>query len=296
MIPFVKMHGCGNDFLIVREADVLEGDPESGRWRFDPQVLARRGCERHFGLGADGLLVYGPRPAQDGVPRVRMRYWNADGSRAAMCGNGARCVARLAVERGEVEPPLVLDTDAGPRPARVVRRDGQIATVEIDMGPPGWEPDVVPVLAPGPLVAAPLRVGERELVVTALSMGNPHAMVVVADRAALAAVRLEEEGRALSQHDVFPAGANASFVAVESGALHLRVWERGVGPTLACGTATCAAFATARRLGLLAATRAAVHVPGGTVEVNQDGAGHLWLSGPAVYIAQGSLSAELLAE
>jgi len=296
MIPFVKMHGCGNDFLIVRETDLLEGDPESGRWRFDPQVLARRGCERHFGVGADGLLVYGPRPARDGVPHVRMRYWNADGSRAAMCGNGARCVVRLAVERGEVEAPLVLDTDAGPRPAQVVRRDGQVATVEIDMGPPGWEPDAVPVLAAGPLVAAPLRVGETNLAVTAVSMGNPHAVVVVPDRAALAAVRLEEEGRTLSQHDVFPAGANASFVAVEAGALHLRVWERGVGPTLACGTATCAAFATARRLELLAATRAAVHVPGGAVEVSQDDAGHLWLSGPAVYIARGSLSAELLVE
>jgi diaminopimelate epimerase len=294
VIPFVKMHGCGNDFLVVREADLLDGRPEDDRWRVDPQLLARRSCDRHFGVGADGLLVYGPRPARDGLPHLRMRYWNADGSPAAMCGNGARCVVRLACERDEVEPPLVLDTDAGPRPARVVLRDGVIAAVEIDMGPPAWEPDAVPVLATAPLLASPLRAGEHEFAVTAVSMGNPHAVVAVPDLAALAAVSMEDAGRALAHHPLFPAGANASFVAVADGALHLRVWERGAGPTLACGTATCAAFATVRRLGLLAAQRAAVHVPGGIVEVRQDDAGHLWLSGPAAYIAEGSLATELL--
>jgi diaminopimelate epimerase len=294
VIAFVKMHGCGNDFLLVREADLIEGDAETGRWRVEPQVLAQRACDRHFGVGADGLLVYGPRLARDGVPRLRMRYWNADGSQAAMCGNGARCVVRLAVERGDATAPLVLDTDAGPRPARVVWEADQVAAVEIDMGPPAWDPSQVPVQAAAPLVASPLRIGDREWAVSAVSMGNPHAVVLVPDRATLDAVRLADDGRALSRHERFPAGANASFVAVEAAALYLRVWERGAGPTLACGTATCAAFATARRLGLLESTRAAVHVPGGVVEVSEDAAGHLWLAGPAAWVAQGTLAPELV--
>jgi diaminopimelate epimerase len=295
VIPFVKMHGCGNDFLVIREVDVVEGDAETGHWRIAPAELARRACDRHFGVGADGLLVYGPRPAADGVPHLRMRYWNADGSPAAMCGNGARCIVRIACERDGVTAPLVLDTDAGPRPARMERRAGSVATIDIDMGPPAWEPQAVPVLAASPLVASPVRIGERELLVSALSMGNPHAVVVVPDLAALASVSLQNEGRALAEHALFPAGANASFVAVHDAALHMIVWERGVGPTLACGTATCAVFAAARRLRLLSQDRAAVHVPGGRVEVRQDAAGHLWLAGPAAYIATGRLAAELLA-
>jgi diaminopimelate epimerase len=213
-----------------------------------------------------------------------------------MCGNGARCVVRLAVERQEITPPLVLETDAGPRPARVVTRDARIAAVEIDMGRPDWEPTAVPVRAPAPLVASPLQVGEITLAVSALSMGNPHAVVVLLDRPSLDALALGDTGRSLSEAAPFPAGANASFVAVEGETLHLRVWERGSGATLACGTATCAAFATVRRLRLLAPSRAAVHVPGGVLTVSEDAAGHLWLAGPAAIVSTGTLAAELLSD
>lgn len=291
MIPFVKMHGCGNDFVLVRERD-LAGPDRS--WNMDIARFAARVCDRHFGLGADGLLVYGPRPARDGVPRVRMYYWNADGSRAEMCGNGARCVVRLAWERGEAAAVCVLETDAGDRPARVRPLAGQPPGIEIDMGAPVWDPERVPVRGNAPAVLVPMQAAGRTVQVTAVSMGNPHAVVFVPDRAALAEVPLATLGAALSSHEAFPHGANASFVAADSDGLHLRTWERGVGATLACGTATCAATAAARRAGYLTAQRTHVHQRGGTVEVWEDTAGHLWMAGPAVHVATGEITSEWL--
>jgi diaminopimelate epimerase len=299
MIPFVKMHGCGNDFIVLRECDARPAaGPEVGEhlgWIVPPPDLARRACDRRFGLGADGLLVYGPRPARDGVPHVRMLYWNADGSRAEMCGNGARCVARLAYEQDATGPAFVLETDAGPRPARVLLEGDPGREIEIEMGPPDWTPEGVPLRAAAPLVDARVEVGGEVLVVSALSMGNPHAVVFVADPQAVEGWPLATLGRALAEHDLFPRGANASVVAVSPGGLHLRVWERGAGATLACGTATCAAYAAARRTGRLSEDHARVRVPGGVVEVREAGDGRLWLRGPAVRVAAGVLSSELFA-
>ena len=301
MIPFVKMHGCGNDFILVRERDLVrnpdaaaDAGPDRDDWIVPPGELARRVCDRHFGLGADGLLVYGPRPSRDGMSRLRMFYWNADGSRAAMCGNGARCIVRLACERGEARAPLVLETDAGPRPADVRLEDGRVAAVEIDMGLPAWSPEDVPVRGGVGLVEAPVQVAGEPHAVTALSMGNPHAIVFVGDPAALAATPLESVGRSLSEHALFPQGANASFATVTGAELHVRTWERGSGATLACGTATCAAFAAAQRTGRLVTSKATVHLPGGLVEVERTADGHLWLRGPAEYVAEGTLASGLL--
>ena len=300
MIPFVKMHGSGNDFVIVHESAltapaldaatrILDGDPP---FAIDPAALTRAVCDRHFGVGADGLLAWGLRPSRAGTARVRMYYWNADGSRAEMCGNGARCVARLAWEDGAVGPAFELETDAGNRPVRVQKSAIGGPTVEIDMGPAGWDPDAVPVRASAPVVLVPMTVNGEELHVCAVSMGNPHAIVFVPDLAALEHVQLATTGTALATHVAFPRGANASFVAVDAGGLHLRTWERGSGSTLACGTATCAAFAAARRTRHLEAQRVRVHQPGGTVEVWEGAGGHLWMAGPAVKIAFGHLSAE----
>jgi diaminopimelate epimerase len=292
MIAFAKMHGCGNDFVVVRESDIgrFDGDPaRDPAWRLDPSDLARRVCDRRFGIGADGLLAYGARPvAADGHEHVRMHYWNADGGRAEMCGNGARCVVRLAWERGDCGLHPVLDTDAGPRPAHV-RDDNGAISIEIDMGRAIWEPESVPVRAPAPMVLVPLQVAGVELQVSAVSMGNPHAVVFVPDRDALMQVPLSDWGPALATHALFPRGANADFATASASDLHLRVWERGSGATLACGTATCATLAAARRAGFLSQPRARVHQPGGTVEVWEAGDGHLWLAGPAVHVADGVL-------
>lgn len=293
MIPFVKMHGCGNDFVVLRTSD-LESVP------LPPAELARRVCDRHFGIGADGLLAHAP-VRSTGASRVRMQYWNADGSRAEMCGNGARCVVRDAVERDGATTPLILATDAGEHTAEYrIEPDGRVC-VALSMGKPAWQPSEVPASLPagpppdGAVLDELLEVGGAMLPVSVVSMGNPHAVVFVPDRDALEQVALADVGRALAEHVTFPAGANASFVAMENGALHVRVWERGAGPTLACGTASCAALAVAVRSGRLAARHTTVHLPGGAVEVWQEDCGTLWLAGPAVTIAAGNLSAELLA-
>jgi diaminopimelate epimerase len=202
----------------------------------------------------------------------------------------------LAFDRSEIPAALVLETDAGPRPARVSQAGGRVTAVEIDMGPPAWDPASIPARAREPVIDARVTLWGADLDVTAVSMGNPHAVVFVPDPEALHALDLSHIGRALAEHALFQRGANASFVAVDGGSLHVRTYERGVGPTLACGTATCAAFAAARRSERLRGDAAHVHVPGGTVEVRQAADGHLWLRGPAAYVAEGVLAAELIGE
>ncbi len=286
MIPFVKMHGCGNDFVVVRDAD-LEGLNLEARAHAD---FVRAVCDRHFGVGADGLLAYGSGRGGD---RLRMRYWNRDGTRAEMCGNGARCVVRLGFERGETTSPLKLETDTGTLDASVEVRD-DVYMVEIRMERVRWDAASVGMDAEGELVDAPLRMHDTELRVTALSVGNPHAVVFVRDAEALRALPLETLGAALATHPRFRHGANASFVFPEAETLRVRVWERGSGATLACGTAACAVVAAAARLGHLDAPRARVRLPGGEVEVRLDAEGHAWLRGPAVRVAEGRLDASLL--
>lgn len=285
MMPFVKMHGCGNDFVVLRAADL-------DALALDTAGLAafvQRVCDRHYGIGADGLLAY----TVHGEHRLRMVYWNRDGSRAEMCGNGARCVVRLAWERGEVRTPLVLDTDAGSHVASVLPRPPRPPWVEIDMGAVRWDGASIGLRDPvAEWVDAPVEIGTQRWRVTALAVGNPHAVVFLPDRAALEAVDLGVTGRALAEHALFGRGANASFVIVQAGELWLRVYERGVGPTLACGSASCAALAAAVRLGALATPAATVHLPGGDVEVRQDAEQHVWLRGPATPVASGELDLE----
>jgi diaminopimelate epimerase len=281
MIPFLKMHGCGNDFVVLRHPDFT-----AAALPLAPPELARRVCDRHYGIGADGLLIYEVL----GPERLRMHYWNADGSRAEMCGNGARCVIRAACEGDGLRSQLTLVTDAGEHRAEC--GPGRAA---LSMGTPRWDAAAIPARPPAGDAAWTVLSGGERWSVHAVGMGNPHAIVFVPDRDALQQVALATTGRALSEHAAFPAGANASFVAVENGALHLRVWERGAGATLACGTASCAALAVAVRTGRVASPRAAVHLPGGTVEVWQDVDGTLWLAGPAAIIATGTLHPELLA-
>ena len=286
MIPFVKMHGCGNDFVVLRGAELdARGRDADALGRF-----VRRICDRHYGVGADGLLAY----TIQGDAALRMVYWNRDGSRAEMCGNGARCVVRLAWERGEVRSPLVLETDAGRHAASVLRRPPHPPWVEIDMGVVRWDGTSIGLRDHDAWVDRQLACGAATLPVTALAVGNPHAVVFLPDRAALDAVDLPTTGRALAEHALFTRGANASFVAAGAGELWLRVYERGVGPTLACGSASCAAVAAAVRLGKLDVPDATVHLPGGDVEVRQDADAHVWLRGPATRVAAGEIDPEAL--
>lgn len=247
-MKFLKMEGLGNDFV------VLEGPREV---RAD-QVTAW--CDRRRGIGADGVLVVTPL-AED---RVRMEYWNADGSPAEMCGNGLRCVARLAHDRGWVTADVfTVETAVGAREARI----GPQTTVQVGV-PEGLEQ--------GPVEIAGV-VAQR------VDVGNPHAVVFVEDPADLA---VDDLGSRLGTDALFPNGANIEFAAVRGeNLIELRVWERGVGETLACGSGAAAAVAVAHGLGRVGPT-ATVRLPGGDLVVTLDERG-AWLTGPANYVFEG---------
>ncbi|CAN5264077.1 diaminopimelate epimerase [soil metagenome] len=269
---FVKAHGAGNDFVLLPDHD--------DRLTLTP-ALVRALCARHVGLGADGVIRLGPPRA--GVDAdVFMDYRNADGSLAEMCGNGVRCVAKYAVDRRLVAGDTVrVDTRGGVKPVVCTRgRDGLVDRVRVDMGPP----------RPG-LVDHRLDVDGRAVRVTTLSMGNPHAVLVVDD---VAAAPVRTLGPLIERHPTFPEGTNVEFAAVPARDRVVgRVWERGVGETLASGTGASAMAVAAALLGLAGRTTA-VDLPGGRLTVAW-GPRTVTVTGPAVEIASGDLDRAWLA-
>jgi len=274
-LQFVKMQGAGNDFICLNLFAKL---PEE-----DPSVLARRLCRRRYGVGADGLLLIGPSVRAD----FRMELYNSDGSRAEMCGNGIRCAGKFAYERGIARSKcLRVETDAGIRDLELIFSLETVAAATVDMGYPEFHPARIPVDAEGDtFIAKPVAVCGTGFSVTALSMGNPHA-VIFTDRPD--GLDLPVLGPQLERHPLFPNGVNTEFVEVlRSNLLKMRVWERGVGETLACGTGACAALVAAAVNGF--SERAAeVLVPGGTLSVRwEEGSGRVFLTGPAVTVFEG---------
>jgi diaminopimelate epimerase len=263
---FVKVHGAGNDFVLLPDShDEITLDAD----------LVRALCDRHLGVGGDGVIRLGPaRPGVDAD--VFMDYWNADGSIAEMCGNGVRCVAKYVGDRGMLAAVEVrVDTRDGVKPVTVQRGvDGKVVSARVDMG--------APVVGK---VDWPMDVGGETLSVTTLSMGNPHAVVVVDDVDAFA---LADFGPQLQGHDEFPEGTNVEVIAVaERDVVQGRIWERGVGETMASGTGASAMAAAAHLLGL-AARRSTVVLPGGELEIEWTDE-TLWVTGPAVEVADGEL-------
>jgi diaminopimelate epimerase len=252
---FQKYEGLGNDFVVV---DVANEAAVGSDW-------ARAVCDRRRGVGADGILVI--LPATEPGADARMRVINADGSIAEMCGNGLRCAAlHLAIARGATKGEVRIQTDAGVRDC-LFERSGDSAIVTADMGVIRVQGDVV-------LEAA----GER-VVLTRVDAGNPHAVAI----RPVTREQFERLGPALSVASAFEAGANVEFVKMDRDVLDVLVWERGAGPTLACGTGACAAVAAARAKGLLSTQRGViVRLPGGELEVSFDGGGDVaTLRGPA---------------
>jgi diaminopimelate epimerase len=240
-MKFTKMHGLGNDFVVLDDEVVVS--PE----------LVRALCDRHFGVGADGVLTVG---VVDGV--VTMGYWNADGSSAEMCGNGLRCVARMAVDRGMAAPGrFVVQTPAGPKQVEV----GDEIRVDLGM----------------PMVGGMTEVEGRFY--RNISVGNPHAVTEVDD---VTTVPVAAVGSALQA--AYPHGVNVEFVKIDGPLVDMRVWERGVGETLACGSGIVAAAAVARRNG--GGDEITVTMPGGTARV-EFSEGRAWLIGPAEYAFEG---------
>ena len=272
MEPFFKFHALGNDFVVVdRRATGVDFEAERVRWL----------CDRHHGIGADGVLAILPAPGAV----ARMVVHNADGSVAEMCGNGIRCVARYLAERDPARPShLLLDTGAGQKDCALEWDGARVARVTVDMGPAAFRAPHLPRAPDGGDFL------EREVggvVGTAVSMGNPH-LVLFSTPAARAA----ELGPRLERDPAFPQRTNVEFAAPrQGGGLAVVVWERGVGLTQACGTGACATVAAAARLGRAPYDAwVPVELPGGVLEVKvaQDGA-KVWMRGPATPVFEGGL-------
>jgi len=274
-IDFTKMHGLGNDFLVL-ETPAGGVPPSTAQWR----TLA----DRHAGIGFDQALLL--EPARAAGTAVHYRVFNADGSEVEQCGNGARCVARYLQLHGRIAPDgkVNMGSTGGTVAARVLV-GGRVA---VDLGVPDFEPSALPFLAPAAEANYTLEVEGDHIEFGAVSIGNPHAVLRVA---AVESAPVERIGRALQAQPRFPRQVNVGFMEiVDATHVRLRVYERGVGETLACGTGACAAVAVGRNLGLLGAA-VEVHVPGGRLGVHWEGLGqHVWLCGPAEVAFRGQAS------
>lgn len=270
-LSFTKMQGLGNDFLVF---DVPATAPA-----LTPALL-RRLADRRTGIGYDQALALLPPQADD--TDVFYRIFNADGSEVEQCGNGARCIASLVAQRLGRDQ-VNMDSPGG-RVRGILQADGLVA---VDMGIPNFDPAALPFEASREADAYPLRIDEKELRISAVSMGNPHVVIQVpsVDDAPVASV-----GPAVENHTRFPKRTNVGFMqVVDPGHIRLRVHERGAGETQACGTGACAAVAVGRKLGLLQ-EEVQVDAPGGRMTVRWAGPGQpLWLIGPAVRVFQGTI-------
>ena len=276
-LKFTKMHGLGNDYVSIGlfEQSVAE-----------PARLAQAISDRHRGVGADGLILVGPSPDAD--THVRMEMYNADGSRAQMCGNGIRCAAKLAYERGWARAnPLRVATDAGVKTLELtLDDDGQVSACRVDMGEPVLDPKRIPVALGGEqIVAMPIPLREKILSVTCVSMGNPHAVFFTE---LLARVPLREWGPQLERHPLFPQRINVHFVqVVDAQRVKMATWERGSGLTQACGTGACA-VCVAGVLNRKTERAITAQLPGGELEVAWDEqSNHVFLTGPATEVFTG---------
>ncbi|MGC1521937.1 MAG: diaminopimelate epimerase [Steroidobacteraceae bacterium] len=272
-IEFLKMQGLGNDFLVF--------DAPAADSHFDVSKL-RALADRHTGVGFDqALMLENPRDASS---RVFYRVINSDGTEVEQCGNGARCIAALLYARApQLGRDFMMESSGGVVHARV----GDDGLVSVDMGAPNFDPRALPLEADAEAPSYSLKVDGAEVEIGAVSMGNPHAVLQVSD---VKTAPLARFGPSIENHPRFPQRANVGFMQiVDRGHLKLRVFERGVGETQACGTGACAAVAVGRRRGLLDA-EVRVDLPGGTAWVSSgDNAGHLWLTGPATTVFRGSI-------
>lgn len=272
-IEFTKMHGCGNDYVYVDGGrfEVPQGEKEE---------LARKVSDRHFGIGSDGLIFI--NPVEDGSADFEMEMYNADGSRSEMCGNGIRCVAKYVYDHRLTDKKKLTIVSAGKNKYidLTVGDDDLVQSVRVDMGAP-----------------MDIRVGEKIMVdgkewtFTNVSMGNPHAVVFLPEGTDLSSFEIEKTGPLFENHEYFPNRTNTEFVTVDDrGNVHMRVWERGTGETLACGTGCCATT-VASILNGHTDSRVVVHVLGGEVTCSWDGdpKSSVIMEGPATTVFEGTI-------
>ncbi len=271
---FSKWHGLGNDFVIVNGLEEKIDNYHD---------MAIEVCDRHFGIGADGLVVILPSAIAD----FQMRIFNSDGSEAEMCGNVTRCIARYVYEHNLTDKKkITLETKAGIIKPELIFIDDQLSTVRVDMGEPRLTRAEIPMLgnANEQVINEVLLVGGDEYQITCASMGNPHCIIFVED---LTTIDLSLIGPKIEVHPAFPKKTNVEFVQVlNKQRLRMRVWERGAGVTMACGTGTCATLVAAV-LNNKTDRQATVEVDGGELFIEWDSNNHIYMSGPAIEVFRG---------
>ena len=281
-MKFTKMQGIGNDYIYL---DCINNPIPA-----DPAALSRRISDRHFGVGSDGLVLICPSERAD----FRMRMYNADGSESEMCGNATRCIGKYVYERGMTQKRNVsLETGAGIRHLKLNVEGSQVASVEVDMGEPGLNPEDIPTsLATdhlldksGRIISEPLLIEGREFRVTCVSMGNPHCVIFLNETENWP---IEKWGPKFEHHAVFPNRTNTEFAKViDRQHIRMRVWERGSGETMACGTGACATLA-AGVLNGLTDREAILQLNGGDLSIRWDEKNnHIYMTGPAAFVFSG---------
>ena len=276
-LKFTKMHGCGNDYVYVNCFQERVDNPEQ---------TARFVSDRHMGIGSDGLILIQPSKVAD----FKMAMYNADGSQGAMCGNGVRCIAKYVYDYGLTDKTSIsLETKAGIKYLDLTVEQGKVTMVKVNMGRPILSAKEIPVKADTEqVIDAPIVAGGQEYHMTCVSMGNPHAVIFVEDTESLP---LTELGPLFEFHEAFPDRVNTEFVqVVDRQNVKMRVWERGYGETLACGTGTCAT-AVACVLNGLTEEEITVHLRGGEIRVKYDREEDVvWMTGPATVVFDGELT------
>ena len=274
-MKFTKMQGAGNDYIYINGFEAIPPHLSS---------LAVKMSDRHFGVGSDGLVMIVPSKTCD----FGMRMFNADGTEAEMCGNAARCVGKYLYDHGMTDKTeLTLETLAGVKRIYLTVAHGRVTSVKVDMGEPRLLPGDLPVLLPGDrVVAQPIEVCGHRFSMTCVSMGNPHAVIFLDD---LQAYDLHAIGRAIEHHELVPRRTNVEFVKVLApDVLQMRVWERGAGETLACGTGACASLVAAV-LNDRSRRAATLRLVGGDLQIEWDEtSNHVFMTGDAVTVFEGT--------
>lgn len=275
MIKFHKMHGIGNDYIFI---DCFESEIEN------PESLAIKLSDRHFGVGSDGVILIKPSNKAD----CFMDMYNADGSRGKMCGNGIRCVAKYLYKKNIIEGPnLTIDTLSGVKKLTLNICDEKLVDITVDMGIPKLIPADIPILTEtdNPVIDFQVTIGSNTNSITCVSMGNPHSVIFVED---VNEAPVEEFGTALENYHIFPEKTNVEFIQIiDEENIKMRVWERGSGETLACGTGACAAV-VACFLNKLTGRRVNVSLPGGKLKIFWDEKTDIvYMTGTATYVYEG---------
>ena len=273
-MKFTKMHGLGNDYVYVNcfEEKI-----------YNPQAVARFVSDRHFGIGSDGLIMINPSKTAD----FEMEMYNADGSRGEMCGNGIRCVAKYVYDYGLTgKTQISVETLGGIKYLDLTVEDGKVSLVKVDMGKPELEADLIPIISEREqVIDEPIEVDGKEYHMTGVSMGNPHAVIYVDD---VKGLDLEKIGPKFENHERFPKRINTEFVhCIDRQTVEMRVWERGSGETLACGTGACA-VAVSSILNNLTDTQVTVKLLGGDLQIEWDREkDRVFMTGPATVVFDG---------